>query len=425
MQTLTYQEKEHLLKRFPNLKLSYETFAHKKVSNDYDIGIALPYGPKAYIWFTFYENKQVCVVGELTRNQEFGDKVYIENIPIPADFVLGTIVSGIFVEENICDYHDMSSMTCSGTSSTAVSSTNSSTYRSSDNLIQQHTQNIDIQEESIPKQRIFVIENIYTLKGYSIYSTLQPIHYAQKIKHIVDFCHEMDIICSQTYSAVHFCVPYMWKYDETIHTFDSLPVKNLNIPYDVKHIQYMSSMKILPILNVSLHKKPVWNMVNIAGDDNRIPMKGNNRIWNTKYVSPPVPDWKLNFNNHLYRKNCYFWVKADVSYDVYHLYAKKSKPHCGDILYQYAFVKNIETSMLLNGIFRNIKENKWLDAVEESDDDEEFENVQEDRFVDLHKKVLMECEFSCKFKKWTPLRIAHADMNGFKVVPYLDQLIMR
>ena len=54
-----------------------------------------------------------------------------------------------------------------------------------------------------------------------------------------------------------------------------------------------------------------------------------------------------------------------------------------------------------------------------------FENVQEDRFVDLQKKVLMECEFSYKFKKWTPIRIAGRDINGFKVVPYLDQLIIK
>ena len=417
MQTLTYEEKEHLLKRFPNVKLSYETFAHKKVSNEYDVGIAVPYGPKAFVWFTFYENRQVCVVGELNRHHVFGDRVYIENVPIPEDFALGTIVSGILVEENICDYHDLSSMTCSGASSNSSSVSNSTNDTN-------HVENKE-NENSNTKQRIFVIENIYSLKGYSTYSSLQPIHYAQKIKHIVDFCHTMDTICRKTYSSIHFCVPYMWNYDINVHNFDSLPVKNSNIPYDVKHIQYICSRKILPILNVSLHKKPVRNIINL-GDENRTNTKSeSNSIWNTKYVSPPVPEWRLNLHSYLYKKNIYFWVKADVSYDVYHLYAKKSRPQTGEILYQYAFVKNFETSVLLNNIFRNMKENNLLDAVEESDDDEEFENVQEDRFVDLQKKVLMECEFSYKFKKWTPIRIASRDINGFKAVPYLDQLIMR
>ena len=417
MQTLTYAQKEHILKRFPNLKLSYETFAHKKVSDDYDIGVAVPYGPKAYVWFTFYENKQVCVIAELNRHHEFGDRVYIENIPIPDDFVLGTIVSGIFVEENICDYNDVSSMTCSGSSSSSSSASNSYNHGN----MNPELSTID---ESTSKQRIFVVENIFALKGYSTYSTIQSLQYGEKIKHIAEFCNDMDRKCLEKYSAVHFCVPYMWKYSNTTHNFDSLPVKNTNIPYDVKHIQYMCSTKILPHLNVSFHKKPVWNYVNIGGEINE-KSGDNNSIWNTKYVSPPVPEWRLNLQHYLYNKRCYFWVKADVSYDVYHLYAKKSKPQYGEVLYQYAFVKNIETSILLNNIFRNMKENKLLDAVEESDDEDEFENVKEDRYVDLQKKILMECEFSYKFKKWTPIRIASKDMNGFKVVPYLDQLIVK
>jgi hypothetical protein len=40
----------------------------------------------------------------------------------------------------------------------------------------------------------------------------------------------------------------------------------------------------------------------------------------------------------------------------------------------------------MNQLFRNIKENKNLDYIEESDDEADFEDVREDRFVDLKKK---------------------------------------
>jgi hypothetical protein len=44
-----------------------------------------------------------------------------------------------------------------------------------------------------------------------------------------------------------------------------------------------------------------------------------------------------------------------------------------------------------------------LDALEESDDEEEFENDKEDRFVDLNKVLKMQCCFHPKFRKWVPL----------------------
>ena len=59
----------------------------------------------------------------------------------------------------------------------------------------------------------------------------------------------------------------------------------------------------------------------------------------------------------------------------------------------------------MNKIFRKIKENENLDYIEESDDEEDFQNICEDKYVDLNKKVQMECSFSYKFKRWIPLRI--------------------
>lgn len=74
-----------------------------------------------------------------------------------------------------------------------------------------------------------------------------------------------------------------------------------------------------------------------------------------------------------------------------------------DEFYGLAAVPNYKHSVMMNGLFRRIKENVNLDYLEESDDDDEFENVQEDKFVDLHKSYKMKCVYLKKFRKWQPV----------------------
>lgn len=52
-----------------------------------------------------------------------------------------------------------------------------------------------------------------------------------------------------------------------------------------------------------------------------------------------------------------------------------------------AAIPDYKTSVFMNALFRNIKENRSLDALEESDDEDEFENTNIDKFVDLTKKL--------------------------------------
>ena len=95
-----------------------------------------------------------------------------------------------------------------------------------------------------------------------------------------------------------------------------------------------------------------------------------------------------------------FKVKADLAADTYHLYAPTDNKLIGT-----ALVSTYKTSVLLNSLFRHIKENANLDLLEESDDEDEFENTHLDKFVDLDKTVLMECVFSKRFQKWQPVAI--------------------
>jgi hypothetical protein len=95
-----------------------------------------------------------------------------------------------------------------------------------------------------------------------------------------------------------------------------------------------------------------------------------------------------------------FNVTAAIGVDNYQLLDCKS----GDFK-QMAYIPNFQTSKLMNSIFRTIKENDNLDALEESDDEDEFENTSDDKFVDLNKCVKMECKMHPTFKKWVPFRL--------------------
>jgi hypothetical protein len=70
-----------------------------------------------------------------------------------------------------------------------------------------------------------------------------------------------------------------------------------------------------------------------------------------------------------------------------------------------AFITDFKTSVMMNKLFRNIKENDNLDALEDSDDEEEFENTNVDRFVFLDREYEMTCSYNQKFKKWMPYKL--------------------
>jgi hypothetical protein len=96
-----------------------------------------------------------------------------------------------------------------------------------------------------------------------------------------------------------------------------------------------------------------------------------------------------------------FRVKPDIQNDIYHLFVY----HAGnrDHYYDIAFIPDYKTSVMMNRLFRIIKENANLDALEESDDEEEFESERVDKFVHLDKVVLMSCQYNWKFKRWVPV----------------------
>ena len=88
-----------------------------------------------------------------------------------------------------------------------------------------------------------------------------------------------------------------------------------------------------------------------------------------------------NTSNKIYFKTVnkvekeYMFLKAGIQSDIYELYDRNDK-YIG-----ISHIPDYKTSVRLNNIFRDIKENKDLDYLEESDDEEEFENIQTNMLI--------------------------------------------
>jgi hypothetical protein len=94
-----------------------------------------------------------------------------------------------------------------------------------------------------------------------------------------------------------------------------------------------------------------------------------------------------------------FNVQAELNNDIYSIYDSNNN-NIG-----YLHIPSFEKSVMMNSLFRTIKENTNLDYLEESDDEEEFENIDTTKFVDLHKTILIKCLFNDKHKMWEPIEL--------------------
>jgi hypothetical protein len=111
---------------------------------------------------------------------------------------------------------------------------------------------------------------------------------------------------------------------------------------------------------------------------------------------------KIDYPNGT-KRELVFKVKAELQNDIYNLYVYNNGTT--DYFYDIALIPDYKTSVMMNKLFRNIKENNNLDALEESDSEDEFENENIDKFVDLEKSQNMLCVYNQRFNKWVPIRV--------------------
>jgi len=169
-----------------------------------------------------------------------------------------------------------------------------------------------------------------------------------------------------------------------------------SLPYKIKYLKYrwFNTKKIM----FSEYYKPRL--------EPRVQMTNNHIITVTNGSPVKLRDSqqiKLKDQSVKQLSTAVFKVTADIQSDIYNLFLNKEG---NEEFYDYAFIPDYDTSVLMNNLFRNIKENRNLDALEESDDEDEFENDRSDKYVYLDRSFKINCKFNYKFKKWMPISMA-------------------
>jgi hypothetical protein len=240
---------------------------------------------------------------------------------------------------------------------------------------------IESEEQTIS---YFVIEDIHYYNGMCMKNT----PFATKLSYIKDYI----LTIQPSISNFTFAIPYMWSCQYNNSSIE-LPfiIENTiqeKLGYVPHHLQYRSKQYILPYINVLINRK-----LNLTSAPNLAGINTANRHNISRYT--------IDFFRPQYKYNTVFQVKADMQNDIYHLFAFGNKKLL--VYYGIMYIADYKTSVMMNSLFRNIKENKNIDYIEESDDEEDFQNTSLEKYVDLQKVISFECKFHRKFKKWAPV----------------------
>lgn len=110
-----------------------------------------------------------------------------------------------------------------------------------------------------------------------------------------------------------------------------------------------------------------------------------------------------NDNNNNNKITAVFKITANLTDDIYNLYISDNNE---ETFYDYSLINSYKLSKYMNKLFRRIKENNNLDYLLESDEEDEFENIDTFKFIQLNKEYNFECVYNEKFKKWIPDKIS-------------------
>jgi len=380
----------------------YETFSDKPVPvEEYEICILLPQSKKYIGHFTFQNGRPVFVVFELNRFKQICNVVCtlrpICTMIEAMSWLVGTVVYGSIFET------------------------------------------------------FFIIEDIFTFRDASLRNAV----YKEKILHLLKVvslngsmvvAEGVDPMFAASVSTPVACpvVPNIFAFPVIVRNTGQTSFDVDEVAYPIHHVQYRSLHQIRPIVNISISKRGTLSLFQYGpsesfsggrtlggsgGGDLLASSGGNGRPSSVMRNVVSLHPHRCDFSKPQYKKKTIFEVMADYPFDIYKLFAYNNMILAGHptpnkhVYVDIAYIPDYKTSVFMNSIFRKIsngqwcKENKNIDYIEESDDEEEFENMDVDKYVDVTKKVNMLCYFHNKFKKWVPLTVVDASYNGGKIVP--------
>jgi hypothetical protein len=292
MLVFTREEKKQLLDRFPPLELSYENILHKKVYAD--VYMLIPNGQKAFVWFTYWQDKNVCLLLRLNEKNNICD-ITVYPACFASTLALNTVIYGTFFLNNTLPH-----FTC-------------------EHLFYYKNMSVD---KSPFSKKLLLLQEMFTTE-------------LKQVAYTTDF--------------LVLGLPVM-KTD-----YDQLAACINGLAYSVQGIRFCNVTQ-------------------------------NYGIGLYKFNKPAFPEAVLQ-------------VKASADADIYHLYCAEN------VFFGTAFVPSYKASVFLNALFRRIRENINLDLLEESEDENDYEDTNVDKFVDLEKSYNMRCIYNRKFRKWQPVEV--------------------
>ena len=376
---LTIEDQKHLLSEFPDLKLSYENITHKKVYNS-ELVLAIPEGPKCFGWFTYFKESPVCLLFELGADKKPCLNIKPVYCCFKTDLAYGTIVYGTMI------YH-----------------LNNPFFAIEDIF---HYKGADVSRKNWgDKMGLFhsLLSNDLSQVSYNrsfVVFGLPP--FAKTFDEIIG-----QIKANRAYRIASIQYRLLGRSNNylvfTFSTFGKGGAKSTFEKSGAKSTFEKSGAKSEATRSEATRSEATRSEAT-RSEATRSEATRSESVQSTfrkgGFLAPPFSKVdKVDKFGSTFPKGGIFTVKPDLQNDIYHLYEEGDKYHA------VALIPDYKTSVMMNKLFRNIKENTNLDALEESDDEDEFEDERDDRFVFLDKSYKMVCAYNHKFKKWTPVRL--------------------
>jgi hypothetical protein len=244
--------------------------------------------------------------------------------------------------------------------------------------------------EHSDSRKFFVSEDIYYYCGVNLSNHC----FGGRIGFLKEF---MDIV-----DAPDIFLSIMWYLESGEELSNTMPTDiSCKIGYTAHHIQYRDITRVAPYINIALQKRGFVPSSSVA------PVTSSTvaQKMTAAAIMNPIPNF--DFSKPAFRYTAVFNITADPQLDLYHLYAyggPNVAVYCG-----LAGIQSLNSSMFMNKHFRRIRENDNLDLAEESEDEEDFENTDLNKYVNIDAVIPIECVFNQKHKKWIPVRLARKE----------------
>lgn len=331
---------------FFSLKRSYGTITHKKVAFDW-VAI-IPNGWKKYIWYTIWRENPVCVMFEWNVSCKKMERVQIWHSCFHQSlcYGLGTLLYGTFFRNKSLP-------------SVANKEGNADAF-------------------------YFAMEDALYIEN----ELVQGDNWNEKWREMV-YLFRSSKILSKSYGA-NFLIVGLPVVERTLEDL-FLSVSSEKVFYKVNSVQFYSTKETNRHHYTKIDEVLSWER------------ERTTQLEFTEQTDPSIKrlptSSKMTTEGTEAQDTLVFEVMAGEQPDVYLLYGENGEFCC------FAGVPDFQTSKKLNSLFRNIKENEDLDKLEESDDDEEFEDARPNKYVDLQKKHTMLCKYSKYTKRWEPIEL--------------------